>query len=262
MLEQHQRALDQLVELLKPDPDFLAVITAGSIAQGTAKETSDVDVYLVVSDESYAKRKQEHALAYNNPDVCDYSGGYIDGKIIDLRFLKQAAVQGSEPTRYSFTGSEAIFSRITGLEQLISRIPVYPEQNREQNIKDFFAQVFLYAFYFPSEAAKTSNSYLLLHSVSNLALFGSRIVLAYNRMLFPCHKGLQSAVQAAPDKPEHYMSELQDLLANPNVEKCMDFAKMLLGHYQPEMPFEQAVSLFMTNNEWNWLDQSPSITDR
>ncbi|WP_028611659.1 nucleotidyltransferase domain-containing protein [Paenibacillus harenae] len=82
MYEHHKRALNKLVNTLEQEPSILAVITAGSIAQGKTKESSDVDVYLVVSDESYDVRKKSLTLSYINHDreICNYEGGYIDGK--------------------------------------------------------------------------------------------------------------------------------------------------------------------------------------
>ncbi|SLK20885.1 MULTISPECIES: nucleotidyltransferase domain-containing protein [unclassified Paenibacillus] len=262
MYEHHQSALDKLVQLLKPDPTILAVVTAGSIAQGKARESSDVDVYIVVTEESFKERQQLHQLAYTNHDVCDYPDGYIDGKIISQRFLELAAVQGSEPTRYSFLGSKAVYSRIPDLDDLLQTISTYPEQNREQNLIDFYSQIYLYAFYFAGEAAKKDNSYLLSHSVSNLVLFSGRAILAINRQLFPCHKGLMDAVQATPNKPEHFVQQANDLLSAPSYEKCMDLAKVMLGFHDPGISFEQALSLFVSNNEWNWIDHEPPLTDR
>lgn len=57
MFDHHKRALNKLTEALRQDSSILAIITTGSVAQGTARESSDVDVYLVVDDESYAERK-------------------------------------------------------------------------------------------------------------------------------------------------------------------------------------------------------------
>lgn len=67
MFQHHQIALNQLVELLKPDPTIRAIITAGSIAQGKARENSDIDVYIVVTDESFEERKlQRSTIIYQS----------------------------------------------------------------------------------------------------------------------------------------------------------------------------------------------------
>ncbi|MEK6991394.1 nucleotidyltransferase domain-containing protein [Paenibacillus sp. FSL K6-1566] len=264
MFDHHKRALNKLTEALRQDSSILAIITTGSVAQGTARESSDVDVYLVVDDESYAERKKSHNLAYMNHDkeICDYEGGYIDGKIIDLRFLEQAAERGSEPTRYSFVGSRAWFSRIPDLDALLARIPVYPEANRDRNIRDFFAQIVLYGYYFVDEAVKKDNPYLLAHSACQIAFFGSRLILAHNRILFPCHKSLMTAVESAPEKPDGFIQLANDMLRNPTDEKCKAVAGMLLGFGIPGFDPQLSTTVFMENNEWNWLDGEPPLSDR
>ncbi|MDI4647115.1 nucleotidyltransferase domain-containing protein [Cohnella hashimotonis] len=262
MYDHHQRALDALVEELKQDSDVLALVTAGSVAQNRARESSDVDVFLVLTDEAYERRKQSNDLSYLNRDICDYEGGYIDGKMVNVQFLKLASERGSEPTRNAFIGSKTVYSRIEGLQSVIDRIPVYPEANRERNLRDFYAQIYLYGYYFSNEAAQKNNLYLLHHSATQLVLFGGRIILAHNRMLFPCHKDLMKAIKQAPNKPDHFDKQAEDLLNTPTVDKCMSFATMLLGFRDPGISFEKAVSLFVDNNEWNWLEHEPPLADR
>lgn len=264
ILTHHKQALDRLTEELKQDSNVLALITAGSIAQGTARENSDIDVYIVVTDEEFNKRVEGNNISYinNSPQICDYPDGYVDAKIIDLNFLEQAAKRGSEPTRASFIGSEVCFSRISGLEQLLLQIPVYPEKSRSQNIKDFQAQLMLYGFYFSTDAIKKNDAYLLAHSASSIVLFASRIILAHNRILFPCHKSLMAAVQRASAKPDNFIDQANELLAQPTLEKCQAFAATVLSFVQPNFIPEQAVSIFIQNNEWNWLAQEPPLSDR
>lgn len=86
MYTHHKQSLDKFVESLQSDPNLLAVITAGSIAKGTAKETSDIDVYLLVTDQDFEERKKTYALAYTTHEFCNYEDGYIDVKIINMRF--------------------------------------------------------------------------------------------------------------------------------------------------------------------------------
>ncbi|THF80356.1 nucleotidyltransferase domain-containing protein [Cohnella fermenti] len=127
MHDNHRRALDALAAQLQRAPDMLGLITAGSVAQGRARESSDVDVFLLVTDEAYERRKRNNDLTYFNREVCDYEGGYIDGKIVSLELLQQAEARGSEPTRAAFAGSEVVFSRLPGLQAIVDRIPIYPE---------------------------------------------------------------------------------------------------------------------------------------
>jgi len=262
MFEHHRKALDDLANILKRDEDVVALVTSGSVAQGRAKESSDVDVFMILTDEAYERRKKTHELSYINRDICSYEGGYIDGKLVNVRFLELAAERGSEPTRAAFVGSEVVYSLRPDLGELIARIPVYPEANRDANIRDFYGQIYLYGYYFSNEAAKKKDAYLMHHAATQLVLFGGRIVLAHNRILFPCHKSLMAEVLKAPEKPEPFAQQAEDLLGEPTADKCMAFAAMMLGFRDPGITFEQGLSLFIDNNEWNWLDQAPPLADR
>ncbi|QNK60589.1 nucleotidyltransferase domain-containing protein [Paenibacillus sp. PAMC21692] len=200
----HKDSIDYLVGRLSTDPSILAIIISGSVAKGVAREDSDIDCYLVVSDDLFEEKKQRDQLFYFERDGCDYPGGYYDGKIIPYRFLEAAVVRGSEPTRASFDKAFVAFSRISGMDDLIAKIPVYPEHNRERNLQDFFAQVELYGGYFADRAIEQGNIYLLIHAIGQVALFSGRLVLAYNRVLFPCHKSMTSVLRTLPHIPERY----------------------------------------------------------
>ncbi|MBW4080647.1 hypothetical protein [Paenibacillus sp. S150] len=262
MLEHHKQTLEMLVRKLEPDPACLAAITSGSVALGQAKPASDVDVHLLVTDEAYEEYSKNNTLSYVDREVSTYEGGYADIKVINLRFLELAATQGNEPTRYAFTGSEVLFSRIPGLDELVARIPVYPEQNREQNLQDFSAQIHLYAFYFAKEAAKKNDAYLLAHTVSSLVLFSGRMILAYNRMLFPSHKALLDAVDSAQHKPKDFRKLATELLQAPGLDKALRFAARILAFYNHGLSFEQALGIYVKNNERSWMEQPPALPDR
>lgn len=260
--EHHKKAIENLVERMEQDPECLAVIIGGSVAKGVAREDSDIDCYLVVSDDAFNSRKQRDSLFYFSREGCDYEGGYIDGKVINYSFLIQAADKGSEPTRASFEGAFVAYSLIPDLQRLVDRIPVYPESRRGKNFTDFYAQVLLYGHYFADRALKLNNIYLLSHSVSQIALFAGRLILAYNRILFPCHKSLMSALEKAPDKPESYMELQHTMLTKPTKETIGEFVQCISSFHAWGITMEEAVSRFVENNEWNWIDGEPPISDR
>ncbi|NOU64574.1 hypothetical protein GC096_11085 [Paenibacillus sp. LMG 31461] len=260
--EHHKKAITNLVNRIGQDADYLAVIIAGSVAKGIARDDSDIDCYLVVKDEIFQERKRRDHLFYYAEDGCEYEGGYYDGKMINYDFLKAAAEKGSEPTRASFDGAIVAFSRIPNLSELINRISIYPEANRERNFTDFYAQVELYGGYFAKRAITLNNTYLLSHAVSQVALFAGRLILAYNRILFPCHKSLLSTLERAIEKPASYV-ELQDaMLTKPNTETISAFIACIRSFHNWGITPNESISRFIVNNEWNWLDGEPPISDR
>ena len=247
---------------LSADPSYLAIIIAGSVAKGIAREDSDIDCYLVVSDDLFEERKQLDQLFYFTKEGCDYPGGYYDGKIIPYRFLEAASVRGSEPTRASFDKAFVAFSRIPGLDDLVAKIPVYPEHNRERNFQDFYAQVELYGGYFADRAIELGNTYLLIHAIGQIALFSGRLLLAYNRVLFPCHKSMPGVLRTLSHIPDRYFELQEDMLLHPYRETIQAFVECIRSFHEWGITPHEAVSRFIQNNEWNWLEDEPPLSDR
>ncbi len=127
MRPQHQRAVERLVERFEKDPNFLALMIGGSIVRGWERDDSDVDFILLATDEEYARRAPANALTYYTPDLCDYPGGYVDGKIVDWGFLAEVAARGSETARAAFVGARRAYS-----SSVASRIKSTSESSRSQ----------------------------------------------------------------------------------------------------------------------------------
>ena len=119
MRPHHERAIQKLAEYISTQEEYLALIIGGSIAKGLEREDSDIDVVLVVTDEAFKERWAQNNLIFFSLDFCDYPGGYIDGKIVNLDYIKAAAERGNEVTRAAFNGAFVAFSRIPGLEEII-----------------------------------------------------------------------------------------------------------------------------------------------
>src|SRR5664279_5643260 len=91
MYANHQRTIQRVSEHFQADPTISALIIGGSVAKGWAAETSDVDIMLVVTDEEFARRSASGEMLYFTRDFCDYEGGYVDGKFVDVPFLEEIA---------------------------------------------------------------------------------------------------------------------------------------------------------------------------
>ncbi len=251
MKAQHQRTVDRLIEHFQADPAFPALVVGGSIARGWEREDSDVDIILVATDEEYARRAPARALHYYTTDFCDYPGGYVDGKIVNVAFLEEVAEKGSEPARAAFSGALLAYSRLPELEGLLRRIPVYPEALRRARIQSFFAQVQALLWYV-GEAEKRGDRYLLNKMSADLVLYGGRLILAHNRILFPFHKWFMLELEQAPAKPASLLALANQLLANPSKANADLFAQSILTFAEWEAPPEGWPSRFMEDTEWAW----------
>jgi predicted nucleotidyltransferase len=256
----HKQTIDRLAEHFKADENYLALIVGGSIARGLELENSDVDVILVATDEEYARRQPLDDLSYFNSEFCDYPGGYVDYKIVNLPYLREAAKRGSEPTRWAFKGAFVAYSHLEGLQELIEAIPVYQEGEHAEKLKSYYSQV-LILIYFVKEAAKRPNPYLLSYATTNLALFAAKLILAHNKMLFPGHKWLMEELKRAKQKPDNFIELLDQLLREPGLDSATALKDCMVAYRDWGMTYNQALTRFIEDVEVNWRDARPPIAD-
>ncbi|GCE29272.1 hypothetical protein KDA_47560 [Dictyobacter alpinus] len=261
MEKHHEEAIQRLIERFQDDPRYPALIISGSVAHGSASPASDIDILLVASDEEYQRLAAAHQLVQIWTEGCDWPGGYYDVKIINHRFLIDAADHGSEPIRYALHGAYPTYSHLPGLPALIQSIASYPEHERERKMAAYYAQVQLYRSYFIHTATDHNNLYLLHHTANNLVLFAGRLLLAYNRVLFPCHKWLLDTVARLNQKPENFIELAEALLRNPSIENAHAFGTSLDAFHDWNMSYDEALNRFVEDDEWGWFTRRPALTD-
>lgn len=260
MEEHHRRTIERLSKHSEGDPRFLALIIGGSVAKGRERSDSDIDFVLVATDDEFERRKATRDYFYLAKDLADYEGGYVDGKVVDLRFLRDAADHGSEPARWAFTGAFVAFSHLPGIERLIESIPVYQEQDREEKISAFVGQVRVLSWYV-GEAEKRQDRYLLARTTTDMAFYACRLILAHNRVLYPYHKWLMYEVERAPDKPPEFVEIVNRLLAEPCTRHAEALRDCVVGFRDWGVSYEEGINRFMEYSEWNWRHGRPPLQD-
>jgi predicted nucleotidyltransferase len=261
----HQRAIDKLVEKFRDDPRFPALLISGSVASGRAKEHSDVDVLFIATEEEFERRRARRDYFYFDNEITDYEHGYIDGKVVNLQYLRDCAERGSEPSRFAFLGTWAAYSRIDDIDDLLKRIYVYPEHQQAEKIEAFYSQVQLLSGFFMGCAEGKDNPYLRHMAAGQLVLYGGRLILAHNKMLFPCHKTFLAEVAAAPDKPAEFLSLAKQALTRPGKETAHAFRDCLNEFRRWDEEYgvntKGAVARFVEDIEWQWWTGRPALMD-
>jgi predicted nucleotidyltransferase len=261
MLENHRRALDRLVAELEEDPRFVAALLAGSIARGTERPDSDIDLILIASDEEHALRLPTRDFGYLNREVCDYPGGYAEGKVVPLSYLEEVAERGAEPARAAFVGASILCSRVPGLDAVLERARAYPEAERSAKLRSFWAQVVIQYWYI-GEAERLDERYLLLRAVSDFVLFVGRLILAHNRILFPYHKWFMHELRRAPEKPDNLIGAVERLLGEPSLANATPLFTSAMSFRDWEKPPQGPGAQFMEDTEWHWRRGLAPIADR
>ena len=258
--DHHQRAIDRLADAYRDDPEFLGLIIGGSVAKGYARDDSDVDFMIIATDEAFERRLADRDLFINRTDLTDYENGFVDGKIINLAYLEDAAKKGNEPTRAAFLGAFAAYSHIAKLDALLQRIPVYPEDGHDERIRVFYGMAFIQNWLF-HEADRHGNRYTMMRAASQLALFAGRLILAHNRRLYPYHKWLPRTLEAVPEKPDDFMERFNNLLDEPNAENATALFQIVRDFRDWGVSDLDAYTWFMTDMEWSWMSGNTPIED-
>ncbi len=258
--DHHQRTIDRLVQMYREDPRFTALIIGGSVAKGFARDDSDVDFMIVATDDEFEQRSATADLFINRTDLCDYEGGYVDGKIINRRFLDDVAAKGNEPSRAAFEGAFTAFSRDQGIQPLIEQIATYPESGHAERIRAYYSMAFIQNWLF-HEAARHDNRYTMLRAASQLSLFAGRLILAHNRRLFPYHKWLPRTLDLVPDKPADMMRHFNALLDEPRAEHATALFELVRDFRDWGVSDLEAYTWFMTDVEWSWKTDSTPMED-
>ncbi len=256
----HRRAIERLASEYRQDPNFSALIIGGSVAKGCARPDSDVDFLIVATDEEFTRRSAKNDLFINRTDLCDYDGGYVDGKIISHSYLEELADRGNEPSRAAFEGAFAAFSHLPDLDTLLKNISVYAEHDRDRRIKVFYSMAFI-QHWLIHEALRHGNRYTITRAASQLALFSGRLILAHNRTLFPYHKWLTRALESVEEKPDGLLSNIDALLEKPNAENADALFQSVRGFRDWGVSDIEAYTWFMTEVEWAWMSGTTPMED-
>ena len=174
--------------------------------------------------------------------------------------LAEVAARGSEPARAAFVGVTIAYSRCPELAELLGCITAYPEHLRKDKISSFYAQLQALQWYM-GEAEKRDDRYLRSHVAADLALFGGRLILAHNRILYPYHKWFLRRLQDAPLKPEGLMALIEQLLREPNKANADRFCEAILNFTAWDTPSEGWPARFMEDTEWAWRYGKAPLAD-
>lgn len=260
MYKHHEESIKIITDKLKNDENILAVLVGGSIAHGCELEDSDIDLMIVISSQEYQNRLKEGTLSFFDKESCTYGAGYIEGKYISVDFIKAVAEKGSEAWRYAFTSALIAYSKIDGLDQLINEAQRYPSEYREDRIKRFYAQFQAWKWYC-DEALKRNNKYLLNYSISNLVLFGGRLILAFNETLYPYHKWFLKVLDNVRNKPDNILGNIESVLNTQGKEEIERFYNCINEFIQWDTSGDWWPNVFAQDSELTWLKGNTPIAE-
>lgn len=258
----HAATVANLTAQMEADPSVLALVLGGSLAHGFAREDSDVDVTILVSSDEYERRVRVNRLHHNDRSVVTYDGGYIDGKYVDLAFLRRVAEHGSDPARFAYANAQVLFTREPALEAVLAEITRYPIEQQAERTERFAAQLLAWRWYF-SQSVEKDSRYLEALALSKVVLFACRLVLNADATLYPFHKWLLRVTERVEHRPADLMERLDEMLAHPDQERVDSLVDDLFAFYGIDRAATEAVwpTRFMKDTELAWQSGHPPIDD-
>jgi hypothetical protein len=96
--------------------------------------------------------------------------------------------------------------------------------------------------------------------VGRLILFGGRLILGHNELLYPYHKWLLRVLADAQDRPDGLLEAIDELLAEPDRATVARFYELVKSfrHWGLTDPWP---AVFMADSELNWLGGHTPIDD-
>jgi predicted nucleotidyltransferase len=253
-MEHHEDTLDAYVRRVKADPNTIAVIVVGSVAHGTERPDSDVDVYLVVPDDVFDSAIATNRVIFVERSDAKYLGGYVDVKLATVAFLNAAAERGDDPVRASFEGARVAWVRdgydIAGP---VAAIPLLPPTVWESRAVSFISQVRLHGTDFLREAVALDNTFLLHHAAVHTVSAGGRALLALNRRLFRGPKYLDATLATLDRIPDGYGDLARQLITRPSQESADAYVQALETFHPWPVDRAASDSIFIRDNELAWL---------
>ena len=237
-------------------PEVLGVVIVGSVARGEERPDSDVDVYLVVTDEAYAAADRSAQVAFVSDIGVNYEGGYVDVKLASPSYLAAAADHGDDPTRASFETGRVTLDRLGELTALVAQMAILPARVWGQRVRTYRAQLGLYGGYFLVQAADRGDRFLLLHSAVHASLAAGRCALAQHRRLFRGQKYLAGDVAALTGLPEGFLDSWWKIIEEPSPGAARTLIAVTDAWLGQPLTVDEALSTFIAANELGWLNRT------
>ena len=107
------------------------------------------------------------------------------------------------------------------------------------------------------------NTYLRIRVASDIVLFGLRLILQNNEVLFPCHKALLETVEKLGNKPDDIVEKANRFLYSLTDESKTELVNAVLNFidYAPPEDYAEVLTRFINDNELWWYKQRPNIAE-
>jgi hypothetical protein len=94
-----------------------------------------------------------------------------------------------------------------------------------------------------------------------LILFAGRLVLAHNRILFPCPKSLLDTTKECKDMPDNFIEMSRHLLKNMDPELMINYYEKVIDYFHEyDYPDKERIDLII-ENEGTWSTKKMTVSE-
>lgn len=252
-MRHHEETVSALAATTRADPDALGLVLVGSVARGTERPDSDVDVYLVVIEDAFRRARENDRLSFTMAGPATYDGGYVDVKLVSPTYLDRAAERGDEPTRASFVGARVVWSRMPSLHVVLGSISDPGPDFFRPRAASFIAQMRLQGGYFLAQGEARGDPYLVAWSSLHMIAAADRALLSHHGVLFRGHKYLREMVRGLPSLPPDHEGLVSAQLREPTAARGREIMRHVEEFHPWDLAGESTLSRYIEETELAWL---------
>jgi predicted nucleotidyltransferase len=220
MNKNQEDTINQLIKQATKDESILGLILCGSVAKGTETDRSDIDVFVVVTDERFDKEKETKNYFWGTDFDSEEFNVEVDGKIIPKDFLSKVWQFGNECVKGTLYHSKVIYSRDTDIEKLLENKYSISIEQKNVNVKKFYSLMKSCRF---SADDDLENILFVNKCIYDTVFYACRLVLAHNDILYPCVKNLHKALKQCKDLPDNFIPLMNKVMDSYDFNDVVEF---------------------------------------
>jgi predicted nucleotidyltransferase len=259
----HEETIAAFTDVTRDDPEALGLVAVGSVARGNERPDSDVDVYVVVTEDRFERAREQNQLSYVDTASATYEGGYVDVKLVSPRWVRAVGTHADEPTRASLLGARVVWSSLPGLEEAIRDATADADESVwNDRLSTAVARMRLHGGYFLTQGVQLADPLLAHAAAAEFVRAAGQALLAHAHVLYAGPKYLRSALNSLPHMPDTLISGLERLVREPDPQHALDIMIAVESLVAAPLTPEATLGRFVADNELAWLWSAPWTEER
>ncbi|MCT4598285.1 MAG: nucleotidyltransferase domain-containing protein [Vallitalea sp.] len=228
MNKNQEDTIKYLIEYVSKDESVLGLILCGSIAKGTETDRSDIDVFVVVTEERFKREMSSKNYFWGTNFDSQEFKVEIDGKIIPKDFLQNVWECGNESIKSTLYHSRVIYSRDDDIEKFLMNKCHLSTQQRNENARKFYSLMVSSRF---SADDDLDNILYVNKCIYDTVFYACRLVLAHNGIYYPCVKNLYKELNNCDKLPINFIPLMKEVMHSYSFDKMVEFYNCVNNYF-------------------------------